>query len=344
MTSERVQASLLIKQNLLNVWRKRHFRLLCARAGAGGSEAAGADKAGETQRLVALFREHVDNAIANVLEEQHSYRDALFALVAKHGGNDSPDEQKTVQRILASLDADPAPAVPPQGRPAVVRDANELEGERVQQQEQEQEQEQEQQQQQEQEMEMEQEQERVEVAPLKQPYERDDPKPLTWPLEQLGAVWAGTEPEQTPGAALTHTPKTPFYSLSALCVKGGGAAGGNAQLAFPDYMLLSQNHLPAKWSTTKAPRRYRNVILVLEWVPDVALLREAEAARAAGQQTLDEEQRRQLKSAFDMFDADGSGHLSRSEVRQVLRALDVENRNGGRVPDRRPRQERLDRL
>jgi Ca2+-binding EF-hand superfamily protein len=74
------------------------------------------------------------------------------------------------------------------------------------------------------------------------------------------------------------------------------------------------------------------VIIVLEC--DVALLREAEAARASG--VLDEEQRRQLNSAFDMFDADGSGALSRSEV---LRALDVENRNDGR-----PRQERLDRL
>ncbi len=66
------------------------------------------------------------------------------------------------------------------------------------QQEQEQEQEQEQQQQQqEQEMEMEQEQERVEIAPLKQPYERDDPKPLVWPLEQLGAMWAGSDVEHT---------------------------------------------------------------------------------------------------------------------------------------------------
>jgi Ca2+-binding EF-hand superfamily protein len=327
MTSERVQASLLVKQNLLNVWRKRHFRLLCARAGAGPA----ADKDGETLRLVMLFREHVDNSVANVLEEAHSYRDALFALVARNGDRDSPDEHKIVQRILAALDDDPAPPAPPQGRPAVVRDANELEGERVQQQEQEQEQEQEQQQQQEQEMEMEQEQERVEVAPIKQPYERDDPKPVVWPLEQLGAAWASPPTEQTPGAALTHTPKTPFYSLSALCVKGGTAAGGNAQLAFPPYMLLSQNHLPAKWSTSKTPRRYRNVILVLEWVPDVTLLKEAEEARAAGTQQLDEEQRRQLKSAFDMFDADGSGALSRSEVRQVLRALDVENRNDAAV-------------
>jgi Ca2+-binding EF-hand superfamily protein len=326
MSSERVQASLLVKQNLLNVWRKRHFRLLCARASGDA-----ADKSGEALKLVSLFREHVDNSIANVLQEQHAYRDTLYALVAKIGGSDSPDEQRIVQKVLAGLDADPAPPVPPQGRPAVVRDANELEGERVQQQEQEQEQEQEQQQQQEQEMEMEQEQERVEIAPLKQPYERDDPKPLVWPLEQLGAAWAGSDVEQATGAALTVTPKTPFYALSALCVKGGGAAGGNAQLAFPPYMLLSQNHLPAKWSTSKTPRRYRNVILVLEWVPDVALLREAEAARATGAQALDDEQRRQLKSAFDLFDADGSGHLSRGELRQVLRALDVENRNDAAV-------------
>jgi hypothetical protein len=125
------------------------------------------------------------------------------------------------------------PAVAAQGLAPVLRDANELEGERVQQQEQE--------------TEMEQEQERVEVAPLKQPYQLDDPKPLVWPLEQLGAAWAGTAAEQTPGAALTQPPKTPFYSLSSLCVKGGGAAGGNAHLLFPDYLPT-----PTKWSTTKA--------------------------------------------------------------------------------------------
>jgi hypothetical protein len=98
MTSERVQASLLIKQNLLNVWRKRHFRLLCARRRSNDA----ADKSGsgaETLRLVGLFREHVDNSIADVLQEQHSYRDALYALVAKLGGSDSPDEQKVAQLL-----------------------------------------------------------------------------------------------------------------------------------------------------------------------------------------------------------------------------------------------------
>ena len=95
MLSERVQASLLVKQNLLNIWRKRAF----ARLAATASTAPGDSSIDGVADAIALFREAVDNGVANVLQAPHTYRDTLEKLIAKHGANDSAEEQALTQKV-----------------------------------------------------------------------------------------------------------------------------------------------------------------------------------------------------------------------------------------------------
>ena len=46
----------------------------------------------------------------------------------------------------------------------------------------------------------------------------------------------------------------------------------DAQLQYPDYVLLSQNHCAARWASQSAARRLRNVVIILEWIPDTNAL------------------------------------------------------------------------
>ena len=87
---------------------------------------------------------------------------------------------------------------------------------------------------------------------------------------------------------------------------------GTPPLLLPEFILMSHNWAPR--TPTAAPRRLRNVDLVLDWVPDVAAL--ALPAQGAGLLTtgtapeLSAAQEARLREAFAAFDLDGDGQLS----------------------------------
>ena len=42
-------------------------------------------------------------------------------------------------------------------------------------------------------------------------------------------------------------------------------------MAFPEYLLLSRNYYESSWAST-AKKRLKNIVAVMEWVPDAAEL------------------------------------------------------------------------
>ena len=79
-----------------------------------------------------------------------------------------------------------------------------------------------------------------------------------WPLAALGQGLKGM--------------KDAFYPCSDFYVyrepAGGLREGGQPALAFHPYLLMSENHFHRVWTLT-AHRRLKNVVVVLEWLPDV---------------------------------------------------------------------------
>lgn len=139
-------------------------------------------------------------------------------------------------------------------------------------------------------------------------------------------------------------------------------------IRFPQYVSLSQNWYKAGWSL-KTHRRLKNVIVIMDWVPDIAKLKtssdvyeiegtgvmereegdvdapptpataidQATAAAAGalsvpppggGQSRkgsiITTEQEQHLKKAFDLFDVNKTGRLQWAELREVLKAVDVD--------------------
>lgn len=90
-----------------------------------------------------------------------------------------------------------------------------------------------------------------------------------------------------------------------------------APIIFPPEMLYSHNYFHPQWSLS-SHRRVKNVIVVMEWIPDPARVRLSERGRA-----LLPEQEGRLKKAFDRFDVDGVGSIGKPEVQELLRCLDV---------------------
>ena len=100
-------------------------------------------------------------------------------------------------------------------------------------------------------------------------------------------------------------------------------------------MLFSRNHTDGAWAT-RAPRRLRNVVVAMEWVPraDALALRKASVIDSGA---LTEGQEAALRQAFKLLDIDDSGRLDANEVRELLAAVhsdvDVEDLLAARLDD-----------
>ena len=100
-------------------------------------------------------------------------------------------------------------------------------------------------------------------------------------------------------------------------------------------MLFSRNHTDGAWAT-RAPRRLRNVVVAMEWVPraDALALRKASVIDSGA---LTEGQEAALRQAFKLLDIDDSGRLDANEVRELLAAVhsdvDVEDLLAARIDD-----------
>eukprot|EP00921_Rhytidocystis_pertsovi_P017997 GHVQ01028265.1.p1 GENE.GHVQ01028265.1~~GHVQ01028265.1.p1 ORF type:complete len:1005 (+),score=159.53 GHVQ01028265.1:173-3016(+) len=91
-------------------------------------------------------------------------------------------------------------------------------------------------------------------------------------------------------------------------------------LNFADYLLLSDNFYRIGWSFNTY-RRVKNIIVVMEWVPDWDTLESRTDSKQAG---LPREQLQRLRKAFDLFDTNGTNSIEVSELRDLLRAVDVD--------------------
>eukprot|EP00298_Acanthocystis_sp_HF-20_P013464 c20367_g1_i1.p1 GENE.c20367_g1_i1~~c20367_g1_i1.p1 ORF type:complete len:993 (+),score=394.55 c20367_g1_i1:430-2979(+) len=159
-------------------------------------------------------------------------------------------------------------------------------------------QEQEQQQEQDQEQEQEQEQEIQEYDNKK--YSRDSEQPEPWPL-----------------SILSQSPSSPhLYPCSEFSITSNISSITPA-LHFPEDLLMSNNYFKKKWIGSY--RRLKNVIVVLEWIPDKDNLKQKER-----EYTLSSAQEEQLKTAFQMFDLDGKGSMTFDETLQMLKAVDID--------------------
>lgn len=90
-------------------------------------------------------------------------------------------------------------------------------------------------------------------------------------------------------------------------------------LEFPDYLLVSRNYYEKQWAS-KTHRRLKNVIVTMDFTPSKAALQEVAAVGKPF--TVDQE--KTLKRAFLGADGDSSGTISVTELKEVLRAVDVD--------------------
>ena len=93
-------------------------------------------------------------------------------------------------------------------------------------------------------------------------------------------------------------------------------------LDLPEYLMMSKNYYDKKWSM-KTHRRLKNVIVIMDFFPSKANLREV----AAVGKPFTVEQENVLKRAFLGASSDkpgATGSISVSELKEVLRAVDVD--------------------
>lgn len=109
-----------------------------------------------------------------------------------------------------------------------------------------------------------------------------------------------------------------FYQASDFSVKNYLFSKG-VSLDFPDYLLISNNYYERKWST-KTHRRLKNIIITMDFVPSKDALREIAAVGKA----FTVEQEESLRRAFLGANSDGTGSISVTELKEVLRAVDVD--------------------
>lgn len=90
-------------------------------------------------------------------------------------------------------------------------------------------------------------------------------------------------------------------------------------LEFPEYMLVSNNYYEKQWGM-KTHRRLKNVIVIMDFVPSKAGIQEIAAVGKA----MTPEQEKTLKRAFASADGSSHGSISVNELKEVLRAVDVD--------------------
>jgi hypothetical protein len=147
-----------------------------------------------------------------------------------------------------------------------------------------------------QEQEQEKEQEVEEAA--KKKYSRENESPAPWEWSKLAQPPDGKTIFQL--ASNFRIFRTPIQQTTPL--------------AFPSYLWVSKNWFDDGWSL-KFNRRIKNVICVMEWVPNFGALKDMLVSSG-----LTEQQSTQLKMTFDLFDVDNSKTLSLPELKEVLKA------------------------
>mmetsp|Transcript_39763 Transcript_39763/g.98280 ORF Transcript_39763/g.98280 Transcript_39763/m.98280 type:complete len:3869 (-) Transcript_39763:305-11911(-) len=358
---EAMQFQLLCDQRLANVWRKRAFRVVRERraqlktpaleaAGiranaAQAKELRGSSQGGsETRAALQVFREALDFHVEASVPVARSFSDVLREKADIHRHLlAEPAEMSVVQSILADMrqaDSDSV-AASTTGVMAAASEASgmQLEAEAVAEAEAEAEAEQEQEQQQEQQQQVQQqkEEEMEPDDPQKLPFARDDEALKPWRLDLLAVPVGGS----------AKPPIPPFYKTADFAVHRSIVAKA-AHLHFPDYLLQTTNWFQPAWR--KNHRRVKNVIMMLEiqqpdgmggnsgngasvgWVQR-SLGGSTQGGGSAPTMVLSASQETHLRSVFSLFDSRGRGRLTRQDLVDALKAIDVDIPPELRGPD-----------
>jgi hypothetical protein len=133
------------------------------------------------------------------------------------------------------------------------------------------------------EMEVQKEEARVEATAAKQDYSREEETVAPFKLRDLRL-----SPE---------TGKQGFYPCADFSIKTW--KGSTKKLPFPSFLFASRNYYNTAWSL-RSHRRLKNVVALVEWVPDRQRLAMSTEVRELSKTAEDE-----LGRIFQMFDLDG---------------------------------------
>ena len=155
----------------------------------------------------------------------------------------------------------------------------------------------------------------------KKKYSRDGENPVPWRVAALGMSRAKDAEAMRQAYKVDPqigTWEEGFYPASEFNVKNSLYSKG-VSLNFPEYMLVSRNYYERGWGL-KTHRRLKNVIVVMDFAPSKANLREVASVGKA----FTPQQERNLMRAFTVADANQSGGISVTELKEVLKAIDVD--------------------
>ena len=140
-------------------------------------------------------------------------------------------------------------------------------------------------------------------------YSRTKEAPSHWPVSVLGDPKTNARSTAQESDAL-H----PFYDLSTFHLRHQNS------MEFPEYVMASTNYFNRSWTGL---RRLKNVVMLLEWVPSVANVRqkllnptEIEALRKVV--NVSEEEVEVLRKAFTLLSFEGRVHLTAADLRNAI--------------------------
>merc|ERR1719253_252926 len=108
-----------------------------------------------------------------------------------------------------------------------------------------------------------------------------------------------------------------FFPSSEFSVKNS-LFGKAVRMKFPDYLYMSNNYYEQGWGL-KTHRRLKNVIIIMEFCPSKTMLTET----AASGKSFSVAQEKTLRRAFSASDGKTMERIKVSEMKEVLRAVDV---------------------
>jgi len=149
----------------------------------------------------------------------------------------------------------------------------------------------------------------------KKKYSRDGENPTPWPVVSLSVPRRERQAHQQSNQAPSW--ERQFFPSTEFSVKNS-VFGKAVRIKFPDYLYMSHNYYEKGWGL-KTHRRLKNVIVIMEFCPSKSMLQEV----AASGKSFAIMHEKILKRAFAASDGRLADRIKVSELKEVLRAVDV---------------------
>ena len=148
----------------------------------------------------------------------------------------------------------------------------------------------------------------------KKKYSRDGENPTPWPVASLSVPRRDRQVHQQHNGPSWEKQ---FFLSSEFSVKNS-MFGKAVSMKFPDYLYMSNNYYEKGWGL-KTHRRLKNVIIIMEFCPSKSMLQEVPASS----KSFSVMHEKILKRAFATADGRIAERIKVSELKEVLRAVDV---------------------